>query len=626
MKLLSFSSTLPNELSGIKLKYSTVKDNVHTKYDTNSVAHGLTISADVYNVWRMINEMPVESERSLFLARNSKGSIIAELQEKNGETQCCIISKHGNSYITKATVVSSDAVSLMKYDTNVRKGTLLLAAIFPDIIADEEAAIFMQDLSPYAKIRESSSWPENIFGVALCNLTSNIYYRVKNCSTLDASGIDEISLTKVTNLKAADTKNVNITEVICGTPRVFNAMSSSQKSVAVKTGCHAIDPKRVLTEAEKTMVPDVGPQYVLSPLFENFAMDIQESTSFEKPFRSICLWGPAGTGKSTGVEALAQMWNLPEVKFGCNPDTSALDITGTFVPNTTKHGNISTSELCAKLGLPTFEDITFDFKGSYQKLFGEDPDSMSTKDDCYSELAKRLMASKSAGGASDFVFVPSAIAQAMKYGWVCEIQEYLAIKRQSVLQVLNSANEDDWRKAILRLPTGEVIHRHPDCVLVFTANRGYSQNDMEQSVYSRCSLKHKVPNPSSEEMAKRVVLETNFPVEVLKQPNGSSKPIITLMVEAMQAIVKHCKDEDISSGVTGPRELSAWAKKVMILKNRAKLPYITEEIIDQAALGTIIDSATQNDEEIQGIIDAYCTVFNPSHMAAAVNAYEVGMA
>ena len=64
----------------------------------------------------------------------------------------------------------------------------------------------------------------------------------------------------------------------------------------------------------------------------------------------------------------------------------------------------------------------------------------------------------------------------------------------------------------------------------------------------------------------------------------------------------------------------------MILKNRAKLPYITEEIIDQAALGTIIDSATQNDEELQGIIDAYCTVFNPSHMAAAVNAYEVGMA
>ncbi len=71
----------------------------------------------------------------------------------------------------------------------------------------------------------------------------------------------------------------------------------------------------------------------------------------------------------------------------------------------------------------------------------------------------------------------------------CEIQEANIIKRASVLEALNPLLAGGGKDNFIKLPTGEVITRHPDCVIAFTVNREYEGcNDLQEAVYSRINL------------------------------------------------------------------------------------------------------------------------------------------
>ena len=69
-----------------------------------------------------------------------------------------------------------------------------------------------------------------------------------------------------------------------------------------------------------------------------------------------------------------------------------------------------------------------------------------------------------------FRYVETDFLKALKHGYVVEIQEPTTIMQPGVLVGLNSLLEQEGS---ITLPTGEIIERHPDTVIVVTTNVSY---------------------------------------------------------------------------------------------------------------------------------------------------------
>ena len=100
-------------------------------------------------------------------------------------------------------------------------------------------------------------------------------------------------------------------------------------------------------------------------------------------------------------------------------------------------------------------------------------------------------------------YVETDFIKALKHGYVIEIQEPSTIVQPGVLVGLNSLLE---QSGSITLPTGEVIQRHPDAVVVVTTNISYEGcRGMNQSVLDRMSLVRDVELPTPEVMAQRAM-------------------------------------------------------------------------------------------------------------------------
>lgn len=76
------------------------------------------------------------------------------------------------------------------------------------------------------------------------------------------------------------------------------------------------------------------------------------------------------------------------------------------------------------------------------------------------------MEDKSSSGQT-YRYVETDFIKALKHGYVIEIQEPSTIVQPGVLVGLNSLLE---QSGSITLPTGEVIQRHPDAVVVVTTS------------------------------------------------------------------------------------------------------------------------------------------------------------
>ena len=66
-----------------------------------------------------------------------------------------------------------------------------------------------------------------------------------------------------------------------------------------------------------------------------------------------------------------------------------------------------------------------------------------------------------------FKYVESPLVRAIRNGWVCELQEPSLITRPAVMPGLNGLLDET---GCVVLPTGEMLHRHPDCIIISTLN------------------------------------------------------------------------------------------------------------------------------------------------------------
>ena len=193
-----------------------------------------------------------------------------------------------------------------------------------------------------------------------------------------------------------------------------------------------------------------------------------------------------------------------------------------------------------------------------------------------------------------FKYVESPFVKAFRDGGVIEFQEVNCVRKPSVLTALNCALDDS---EALTLPTGEIVKRHPDTVVIFTANVDYNgTRPMNQALLSRCLNKFEFELPSDSELVQRLAKETAIDKEVANK-----------MVKVMHSIQKVMFDNGIDDGVCGYRELLAWAKDTVVLGT----PY-------QCAINTVVNGASLDPEARELVIQGVQTQFTKDDVCASL--------
>lgn len=233
--------------------------------------------------------------------------------------------------------------------------------------------------------------------------------------------------------------------------------------------------------------------------------------------------------------------------------------------------------------LPKISDITMHPPSVYMMLTGE-YDESKTEDDVLQKLIEiavgNLMEKEDPAGQR-IRYVDTPLVEAIRHGYVCELQEPSCIANPGVLVGLNSLLDNCQ---VITLPTGERVRRHPDTVIVVTTNSDYSGcRDMNQSVISRMDLIYDMEAPDLNTMVKRVMNVTGF----------TDEQEATKMAIVVRDIAERCRQTMITDGSCGMREFKSWVLSTMVTND----PY-------ESALSTIISSASADPDNRAELISA----------------------
>lgn len=358
--------------------------------------------------------------------------------------------------------------------------------------------------------------------------------------------------------------------------------SEKPKTAADLEKAFLLNKKRVLTDTEKALliVPD---SHIPGVEAYSLCKHIQKSSKTPRPIRNILLRGEAGTGKTETAKDIALGLGLPYVFVTCSSDTEIYDLLGQMMPNKPNETPMSIDEYQNAYGdldlnaLPTATDISNDPEMAYKAITGKKKRD-ATEADCLAAIIQRATAGGADSGANGFHYVESPLIQAIRNGWVCEIQEPTVIAKPGVLVGLNGLLDST---SAVNLPTGETIRRHPDAVIIATTNISYEGcRDMNQSVLSRFQIKMDIHAPEDTILAERLRSMTGCPKSV-KVPQ---------ILKAYHAVLNTLKTLYLTDGSVDLRTLADWISSYMI----------TGSYMESAEM-TIIPSATADEEGINKV-------------------------
>ena len=504
-------------------------------------------------------------------------------------------------------------------------GAAVLLAMIPALAADQE---FADNLDAFmAENRDSFSDLPKATDLAAI-LCDNAYRRVKDKScpahlqvNIDNSGnVMRVSQTHL------DSGNFTPDRVLAGE---FTILAHTGATVVLEqketvphsdfVGKYILTPARGLTAHEEALVPTLAPWYVLPEEVVSICAHAQKSTEKSLPMRNFLLRGPAGTGKTEGAKAIAAGLHLPYVKYTCSANTEVYDFIGQVFPDTDgpstgdadldrerqelkEMGGITYENVKKIMGLPDLDDMDYDPEGTYMLLTGH-AKAGATSQDCMAEVMDQVTAKlqklctvkpETVNAGQTYTYTETDFIRALKYGYVCEIQEPTTIMQPGVLVGLNSLLEQN---GTITLPTGEVIRRHPDAVVVVTTNVSYEGcRGMNQSVLDRMNLTQDIELPAPEIMAQRAMSVTGCEDDVL----------VSRMVQVVNDMADFCRKNGISDGSCGMRSLIDWIMSAEITGD----PHTS-------ALCTIISKATADEEDRNAIITSVLEpIFAPKRKKA----------
>lgn len=457
-------------------------------------------------------------------------------------------------------------------------------------------------------------------------LCDNAYRRIKDSAcpahlkvNVDKSG----NLMRVSRAQL-DSGLYQPTEVLAGEFTIFTqngkpVVHKPAKAIDHKdfVGKYVLDPSRKLNAMEQTLVPKLPEWYIIPQEAVDICKHAQLTTGKPTQMRNFLLRGPAGTGKTMGAKAIAAGLGLPYMKYTCSAGTEIFDFVGMVFPNTEHStgnaqldqereqlrslGGMTYENVSKLLHLPDLEDMDYDPAGVYQSLTGVE-NQAATAQDCMAlvlekvtEKVRQLSAAPAETSGQTYTYVETDFIKALKNGYVAEIQEPSTILQPGVLVGLNSLLE---QSGTITLPTGEVIRRHPDAVVVVTTNVSYEGcRTLNQSVVDRMSLVKDIQLPSPEVMAQRVMAVTG----------ATDEYKVAQMVQVVNDLADYCRKNGITDGTVGMRGLIDWVTSAEISGN----PYTS-------ALDTIISKATADEEDREALITSILDpVFAPKRRKTA---------
>lgn len=457
---------------------------------------------------------------------------------------------------------------------------------------------------------------------------ADAYRRIKDdsCAAHVKVNVDKAGNLMRVSQTHLDSGSFTPTTVLAGEFKIFAQTGPAQIYSATETIDHAdfegqyVLNKRTFTPQETMLIPKLPEWYIIPKEVVDICKHAKATTGKSMQMRNFLLRGPAGTGKTMGAKAIAAGLGLPYMKYTCSANTEIFDFVGMIFPDSEdstgsaqldaeretlmQMGGINYANVSKLMKLPDLDDMDYDPAGVYMALTGVE-NAAATSQDCMSivldrvtekvrELSKTVKDKNSSG--QTYRYVETDFVKALKHGYVIEIQEPSTIVQPGVLVGLNSLLE---QSGSITLPTGEVIRRHPDAVVVVTTNTSYEGcRGMNQSVLDRMSLVRDVELPSPEVMAQRAMSVTG----------ATDEYEVSKMVQVVNDLAEYCRKNSITDGSYGMRSLIDW-----IISSE-----ITGDVYE-SALYTIISKATADELDREALISTVLEpIFAPKrHKASA---------
>ena len=497
-----------------------------------------------------------------------------------------------------------------------RDGAAIFFALMPFLMSDVEfdetfQEYYDQFIAGYPDMAKATE--------SMAILCDNAYRRIKDDTcpahiniTVDKSG----NLMRVSQGQL-DSGSFVPTSVTAGEFTIFAKTGPAvikKAGVVVEhtdfVGKYPLTPGRTLSALELSLIPKLPEWYIIPPEVVDICKHAQKTTGRPMQMRNFLLRGPAGTGKTMGAKAIAAGLGLPYMKYTCSANTEIFDFTGMIFPETDavstgsseldrereilkSMGGISYANVAKLMRLPDLDDMDYDPAGVYQALTGVE-NLAATVQDCLSvvlekvtekvqALSKRAENRQSSG--QNYTYVETDFVKALKHGYLVEVQEPSTIIQPGVLVGLNSLLEQEGS---ITLPTGEIIRRHPDTVVIVTTNVSYEGcRPMNQSVVDRMSLVKDIELPEPEVMVQRAMAVTGCADEYL----------VSQMVQVVNDMADYCRKNSITDGACGMRSLIDWVISAEISGD----PYLSAKY-------TVISKATADEEDREALIT---TILDP---------------
>ena len=375
------------------------------------------------------------------------------------------------------------------------------------------------------------------------------------------------------------------TNALLGEFQVMKPGHSTKRSAASVSASdfvnkYLLSDSRTLTPEEELTVPQLPNWYVIPEEIKRICEHAKLTTNTVQPMRNFLLRGPAGTGKTEGAKAIAAGLHLPYRCITCSANSEIFDLLGQILPDVEGTNTAMAGEY------PSFQDISLDPATAYQKLTGIYDENVS-EETVYQKLTDTIFQKVQAEHPADsskqhFKYVDTPLVEAIRYGYLVEIQEPTVIANPGVLVGLNSLLD---RCNSVFLPNGEVITRHPDTTIVVTTNNDYAGcKPMNQSVISRMNLVIDLDEPDEDTLVERVLGITGC----------TDKSTVKTMARIIKSISEYCRENLITDGCCGVRELISWVQSFMICED-----------IREAARYTILSSVS-SDAESRIEIESSC--------------------
>ncbi|MEY8482593.1 AAA family ATPase [Lachnospiraceae bacterium 48-21] len=562
--------------------------NVYSKYCTQpqkrSTLHAATLRAILAY---MELESPTGGKPTEELgAVGSQGNnfTIAEYPSKTGELHVAVYNRTNGKFTVGCYQTPPDPESNPEKYTlkeSEKSGAALIFALLPTALADDEFNEHYQKL----KSDRDSGYP-NMDDTAetAAILCDNLYRRIRYGTSLAAGGIpnDTPANGSIPQLKSFTVQKgtYSPTDVILGTFQVIKPGAPARKVLASVSkndfvGKYILSA-RTLTPQEELTVPQLPDWYIIPPEIKRICEHAKLTTATASPMRNFLLRGPAGTGKTEGAKAIASGLHLPYRCITCSANTEIFDLLGQILPDVDGKLSAIQSEY------PTFQDIMMDPATAYQKLTGTYDEAVD-EDTVYKQLIDTIFDEmhdhyEKQDSHQKFKYVDTPLVEAIRHGYLVELQEPTVIANPGVLVGLNSLLD---RCNSVFLPNGEVINRHPDTTIVVTTNNDYAGcKQMNQSVISRMNLVIDLDEPDEDTLVKRVLGITGC----------TDKKSVMTMAKIVKAVSEYCRENLITDGCCGVRELISWVQSFMVCGD-----------IREAARYTILSSVSADAESRQEV-------------------------